>query len=77
MKFEKIEKVRKKLNFDFGAYSEPFGRSGGLAIWWNANSHIHVDKIGRFFIHLDEALIMESIGTPSLGFMAQTMLMPK
>ena len=33
MIFEKIEKVRKKLNFEHGVYSEPFGRCGGLVVW--------------------------------------------
>lgn len=57
MSTEKIEKIRKKLNFDHGIYSEPLGLSGGLALWWKSNASLQVGKIGRFFIHLDHIII--------------------
>lgn len=41
-KKEKLEKIRKRLNFSGYVYVNPRGISGGLALWWNKEVDVSV-----------------------------------
>ena len=54
MRFEKIEKIRKKLHINFGEYVEPIGRSGEMAIWWKGNIQINFSLITNNIVHMND-----------------------
>ena len=56
MRFEKIEKIRKKLHINFGEYVEPIGRSGGMAIWWKGNIQINFSLITNNIVHMNDVV---------------------
>ncbi|XP_057432608.1 uncharacterized protein LOC130725388 [Lotus japonicus] len=48
---EKIEELRRRLGFDYYFTVDPRGISGGLALLWKKEVHIHIFQSSAYFIH--------------------------
>lgn len=48
----RVEEVRRRLNFHFAASFDAVGLSGGLAVLWKNDVNIVVERVSRYFIHL-------------------------
>lgn len=47
---QKIKKIRKILQFDYYLSIDDIGKSGGLAMFWNQSSNVHIISYTRWHI---------------------------
>ena len=52
VKKEKVERWKRRLNFQNEWYEEAVGQGGGLAVWWNDSDQIQVISSNKNMIHL-------------------------
>ncbi|KAH7857525.1 hypothetical protein Vadar_013640 [Vaccinium darrowii] len=50
-KANKVDRIRRSLNFSNSVYVDPCGLSGGLALWWNSNISVDILEANQHFIH--------------------------
>lgn len=50
-KANRVDRIRRSLNFSNSFYVEPCGLSGGLAVWWNSDISLEILESNQHFIH--------------------------